>query len=155
LLRYIEILLISPWKVELSEGNGYAISPARTVQVANPAGFLAQKILIHEQRDYKDRAKDLLYMNDTIEVFSETLEELQNLFRATVAPKLHPRPVAELEEAADRLFGRVDDTSREAVRMAAGRTSPVRSGFVIEVTHPRAKNFLRQNGRRVGHSNLS
>jgi hypothetical protein len=121
LLRYIEILLISPWKVELGEEKGYAMSPKRTVQIANPASFLAQKILIHEQRDYKDRAKDLLYMHDTIDVFSETLDELQKLFRGAVAPKLHPRRVAELEGAADRLFGKVEDTIREAARMAKGR----------------------------------
>ena len=30
------------------------------MQIANPASFLAQKIRIHEQRDYKDKAKDLL-----------------------------------------------------------------------------------------------
>jgi hypothetical protein len=86
LLRYIEILLLSPWKVELGPENGYALAPKRTVQIANPASFLAQKILIHEQRDYKDKAKDLLYMHDTIEVFSENLHELQKLFRNDVAP---------------------------------------------------------------------
>jgi hypothetical protein len=43
LLRYIEILLLSPWKVELEE-NGYALSPKRTAQIANPTSFLAQKI---------------------------------------------------------------------------------------------------------------
>jgi Nucleotidyltransferase len=121
LLRYIEILLISPWKVELSGENGYAISPKRSVQIANPASFLAQKILIHEQRDYKDRAKDLLYMHDTVELFSETLDELQKLFRGTVAPKLHQRRLAEIEGAAEKLFGKVDDTIREAALMAAGR----------------------------------
>ena len=121
LLRYIEILLISPWKVELSEENGYAISPKRSVQIANPASFLAQKILIHEQRDYKDRAKDLLYMHDTVELFSETLDELQKLFRGTVAPKLHPRRLAEIEGAADKFFGKVDDTIREGALMAPGR----------------------------------
>jgi hypothetical protein len=76
LLRYIEILLISPWKVELGEENGYALSPKRTVQIANPASFLAQKTLIHEQRDYSDKAKDLLYMHDTIELFSENPETM-------------------------------------------------------------------------------
>jgi hypothetical protein len=121
LLRYIEILLISPWKVELGEENGYALSPKRTVQVANPASFLAQKILIHEQRDYKDRAKDLLYMHDTIEVFSENLDELQKLFRSHFASKLHARRIAELQGAPERLFGKVDDTIREAALMAAGR----------------------------------
>ena len=71
-------------------------------------------VLIHEQRDYKDKAKDLLYVRDTIEVFSESLEELQKLFQGGVVPKLHPRRVAELEAAADALFGKVDDTIREA-----------------------------------------
>lgn len=111
----------SPWKVELGQENGYVSAPKRTVQIANPASFLAQKILIHEQRDYKDKAKDLLYMHDTIEVFSETLEELQKLFRNDVAPKLHARWVAELEGAPERLFGKVEDTIREAALMAAGR----------------------------------
>jgi hypothetical protein len=31
--------------------------------------------------EMKDKAKDLLYMHDTIEVFSENLDELQKLFR--------------------------------------------------------------------------
>lgn len=121
LLRYIQILLITPWKVELGEENGYALSPKRTVQIANPASFLAQKILIHKERGYKDRAKDLLYMHDTIEVFSETLDELQKIFRTDVAPKLHPRRVAELEGSADKLFAKVGDTTREAALMATGR----------------------------------
>jgi Nucleotidyltransferase len=121
LLRYVEVLLISPWKVELGQGNGYAISPKRTVQIANPASFLAQKILIHEQRDYKDRAKDLLYMHDTIEVFSENLDVLKELFRSAVAGKLHSRRLTEIEGAAEKLFGKVHDTVREAALMAAGR----------------------------------
>lgn len=121
LLRYIEILLISPWKVELGKENGYALSPKRTVQIANPASFLAQKILIHKERDYKDRAKDFLYMYDPVEVFSESLDELQKIFRKDVASKLHPRRVAELERSADKLFGEVEDTTREAALMATGR----------------------------------
>ena len=121
LLRYIEILLLSPWKVELGQENGYALLPKRTVQIANPACFLAQKILIHEQRDYKDKAKDLLYMHDTIDVFSENLDGLRKLFRNEVAPKLHARRVAELEGAPERLFGKVEDTIWEAALMAAGR----------------------------------
>jgi hypothetical protein len=121
LLRYIDILLLSPWKVELGKENGYGMSPKRTVQIANPASFLAQKILIHELRDYKVKAKDLLYMHDTIEVFSENLDELQKLFRSDVAPKLHPRRIVELEGAAYRLFGKVKDTIREAALMAVGR----------------------------------
>lgn len=121
LLRHIEVLLISPWKIELGEENGFPLSPKRTVQIANPSSFLAQKILIHHDRGYTDRAKDLLYMHDTIEVFAESLKELQNIFRDHIAPQLHPRRIAELETAAERLFGKVDDTIREAAVIAAGR----------------------------------
>jgi Nucleotidyltransferase len=124
LLRYIEILLVSPWSVTLGEESGFSLSPKRTVQIANPASFLAQKILIHDQRDYRDKAKDLLYMHDTVEVFSENLEELQHIFRKDIAPHLHPRRVAELEQAGDRLFGKVDDAIREASLMATGRKLP-------------------------------
>jgi hypothetical protein len=110
------------------------------VQIANPASFLAQKILIHEQRDYKDKAKDLLYMHDTIEVFSANLDELQKLFRNDVAPKLHPRRVAEMEGAPGRLFGKVEDTIREAALMAAGRKlSPER---LAETAQAGLKKFL-------------
>ena len=121
LLRYIEILLVSPWKVELSEESGYPLSTKKTVQIANPASFLAQKILIHDQRDHRDRAKDLLYMHDTVEVFSENLDELRQIFRNNIVPQLHSRKVVELEQAADGLFGKVDDVIREARLMASGR----------------------------------
>jgi hypothetical protein len=82
---------------------------------------LAQKILIHRERDYKDRAKDLLYMHDTIELFSEHLGELREIFGKDVLPTLHARRIAELTGAADGLFGNVEDTIREAVLMATGR----------------------------------
>jgi len=122
LLRYIGILLVSPWSVALGEESGFPVSPKRTVQIANPASFLAQKILIHEQRDHRDKAKDLLYMHDTVEVFSENLEELRHIFRKDIVPHLHPRRLAELEQAGDKLFGKVDDAIREASLMATGRT---------------------------------
>jgi hypothetical protein len=121
LLRYIELLMISPWKIELGEENGYPLTPKRTIQIANPASFLSQKILIHRERDFKDRAKDLLYMHDTIEVFSEHLEELREIFTKEVQPTLHARRTAELKEAHNGLFGKVDDTIREAVLIAPGR----------------------------------
>ena len=121
LLRYIEILMISPWKVELGKENGYPFSPRRKIQIANPTSFLVQKILIHGDRGYRDRAKDLLYIHDTIEMFSESLEELGNIFQTDVTRKVHPRRRAELEGAADKLFGKVDDTVREAAVMAVGR----------------------------------
>lgn len=121
LLRYIEVLMISPWKIELGEKNGYPLKPGRTVQIANPASFLAQKILIHRERDFRDRAKDLLYIHDTIEVLSEHLEELRGIFKEKLQPTLHTRRRAELNGSADGMFGKIDDTIREAVQIATGR----------------------------------
>lgn len=120
-LRYIEILMISPWKIELSEKNGYPLTPPKKIQVANPSSFLAQKILIHHERDYKDRAKDLLYMHDTIDVFSEHLGELRTIYTTELWPGLHANRTAELKKAADELFGKVNDAIREAALMAGGR----------------------------------
>jgi hypothetical protein len=120
-LRYIEVLLISPWKIELGEASGYPFHPAKRIQIANPTSFLAQKILIHHERDYRDRAKDLLYMHDTIELFSEHLGELREIYAKEIQPRLHANRRAELSKAADALFGKVNDTIREAALMAAGR----------------------------------
>ena len=48
-------------------------------------------------------------------------ERRKKIFGQEVAPKVHPRRRPELDGAADRLFARMDDTIREAARMAAGR----------------------------------
>ena len=61
-------------------------------------------------------------MHDTIEMFSEHLGELREIFETTVQPTLPARRAAKLAGAANALLGKVDDTIREAARMAAGRT---------------------------------
>jgi hypothetical protein len=73
------------------------------------------------ERNPQDRAKDILYIHDTIEVFSGNLEELQGIFGTQIQSRLHPKKVRELTSAADVLFGAVNDMIRESVRMATGR----------------------------------
>ncbi len=78
--------------VELSEESGFLLSPKRTVQIANPATSSARKILIQEQRDLQGQSKGFaLDMHDTVEVFSENLEELRRIFRKDIVPQLHSR----------------------------------------------------------------
>jgi hypothetical protein len=120
-LRYIEILLLAPWRIRLSETNGYPFASAKQVQVANPVSFLTQKILIQDARDRKDRAKDILYIHDTIEIFAGNLGELRELFAKEIRPKLQEKRARQVSNAADALFGEVDDTIREAVQMVVGR----------------------------------
>jgi hypothetical protein len=120
-LRYIDILMISPWKIALGRGNEFPFNPAKQAQIANPATFLAQKILIQGERDRKDRAKDILYIHDTIEAFSGNLAELRQTFATDIRSHLHRNRVRELTSAADVLFENVNDTIREAALMATGR----------------------------------
>ena len=85
-LRYIELLLDHPWSIDFKSA-GFA---AR-IQIANPVSFLAQKVLIHKKRGRADRAKDILYMHDTLEVFGARLPELHHLWRTIVAAQLQTR----------------------------------------------------------------
>ena len=120
-LRYIDILLISPWSVGLDEAQGYPFARAKSVQIANPVAFLTQKILIQGMRDRKDRAKDALYIHDTIEMFSANLAELREIFANEIGPQLRGKQPREIANASEALFGRVNDTIREAVLMAGER----------------------------------
>jgi hypothetical protein len=113
--------MVAPWRIELSSENGFPFGKKKNVQIANPTSFLAQKILIHEERGRRDRAKDILYIRDTIEAFSGSLAELREIFTNQIAGGLHPRRVRELKNAAGVLFASVNDIILEAALMALGR----------------------------------
>ena len=115
-LRHIDLLLHHPWSIDF-ESNGFAA----TIQIANPVSFLAQKILIHGRRGREDRAKDILYMHDTVEVFGARLLELRELWRNTVAPQLNARALATVLKASEGLFGMVSDDIRRAAEISAER----------------------------------
>jgi len=115
-LRPIELLLQHPWSINF-EFDGFAA----TIQIANTVSFLAQKVLIHEKRDREDRAKDILYMHDTLELFGARLPELQELWRSTVAPHLQARSARKVSKAAEILFGELSDDIRRAAEISAER----------------------------------
>lgn len=119
-MRYIDLLLKHPWSVKL-DLDGFA----GRVQLASPASFLVQKILIHEKRKVADRAKDILYMHDTIEVFGGSLRELHDEWTKKIAPQLHPRQRAKVLNASHLLFGASTDDVRRAVLIAADRALSV------------------------------
>jgi len=115
-LRHIELLLDHPWSIDLDSG-GFATR----VQIANPVSFLAQKVLIHERRDREDRARDILYIHDTFEVFGTHLPELRELWRNVVAPQLRPRSANMVSRASQVLFGELSDDIRRAAEISAER----------------------------------
>jgi Nucleotidyltransferase len=115
-LRHIELLLHHPWSIDFE-------SDALTakIQVANPVSFLAQKVLIHHKRQREDRAKDILYMHDTFEVFGARLPEMQELWRDIVSPELNPRGIRTVSTASEALFGNLSDDIRRAAAISAER----------------------------------
>lgn len=105
----------------MAPANGYATDGERRVRIPNAAAFLAQKILIHDRRDPEDKAKDILYIHDTIETFGGNLPAICEAWQTIVKPALHARASREVEDAATTYFEQVDDSIREAARMAVGR----------------------------------
>jgi hypothetical protein len=120
-VRYLELLLVAPWPVSVSRETGFDLSEPATILVPNPASYLAQKLLIHGRRKPGDRAKDVLYIHDTIELFSGSLPALRSIWLESVAPTLHGRTVRKVHDQVSVLFGSVNDTAREAARIAAPR----------------------------------
>lgn len=115
-LRHIELLLHSPWSIHVEHAELSA-----PIRIANPVAFLAQKILIHRRRERQDRAKDILYMRDTLEVFGARLPDLADLWRSDVAAHLQPRQVTLVSRASREMFAQVSDDIRRAAEISAER----------------------------------
>ena len=116
-LRYVDLLLHHPWSIDF-KSSGFAA----VIQIANPVTFVAQKVLIHEGRERDDRAKDILYIHDTLEVFGARLQELRELWRRIVVPQLRARNASIVSNASQVLFGDLSDDIRRAARISDQRT---------------------------------
>jgi len=115
-LAYVDILLKSPWQVNLDKTG--LTSWRGAVQIASPVRFLAQKLLILPRRSQDDRAKDILYIHDTLQVFGSRLEELRGEWEGNVAPSLLAAHGKEIRKAAIRHFRVLTDAIRQAARIA-------------------------------------
>jgi hypothetical protein len=60
-------------------------------------------------------------MHDTIEMFSERLGELREIYERDVRPSVHSNRRSDLRKASDELFSKLSDVIREAALMASGR----------------------------------
>lgn len=120
-LRHIELLLAAPWRVSLAQNNGFPLVHETSVPVANPVGFIAQKVLIHGRRSREERAKDIMYIHDTLETFAPRMAELRREWIDNIKPVLHANSVRKIERAVDTLFGEITDSIRGAVQIAKGR----------------------------------
>ena len=120
-LRHLEILLLAPWSVNLTRANGFPFQKPMQVRIANPASFLAHKVLIHNKRTSSKFAKDVLYIHDTLEIFGARLEDLNREWRTELKPRIHPNGVRKIQRAATDLFGELNDPIRDAAQMTGAR----------------------------------
>ena len=118
-LRYLDVLLIEPWLVPIGVADRSQSLPR--VKIANPVAYIAQKLLVCDKRKPHERAKDVLYMHDTLELFGGSMPELHRVWVESVGPQLDPRTNAKVLQARRRLFAEVTDTIRDATLMATGR----------------------------------
>jgi Nucleotidyltransferase len=78
-LRHLDLVLVAPWTVKLSASEGFPFADAKHVLIANPVSFLAQKALIHKKRKRSERAKDILYIHDTLETLGARIGDLRRM----------------------------------------------------------------------------
>lgn len=121
-LRYVDLLLLHPSVVHLGTNGEIPLREPAAVHVANPGCFLAQRLLIHDQRTRGKRAQDALYMYDTIQLFGARLDQLEAFWKTELSPRV-PEPIkVAIDRSISKQFGTVTDDIRSATRIPADRT---------------------------------
>jgi len=117
-LRHLELLLLDPWPVVIGISNGFPLEQLATVRVANPAAYIAQKLLVLGRRKREDQERDVLYVHDTLQTFGGHLAEVRAGWVREVAPHLHPRHVRQVKASVRERFSDVTDLIRGAAHTA-------------------------------------
>jgi len=120
-LRHLDLLLLKPWDVHLDSTIGVPLDSPVEIRVPNPVCFIAQKLLIRRHRTLEKQAQDVLYIHDTLDLFSGDLERLKTEWREKIRPALDSRTAANIEQLPRELFATVDDVIRNASRIPQDR----------------------------------
>jgi hypothetical protein len=120
--RHLDLLLTQPWTIRLDSTTGIPLAAPAEVRLANPVCFIAQKLLIRNERSSEKQAQDVLYIHDTLELFGSQLESLRAEWRDRIRPALSPRIAETVERLYREQFGAVDDVIRTAARIPQDRT---------------------------------
>ena len=103
-LRHVDLLLLEPWELELSKQRGFDVgAEALVVRVANPASYLAQKVLTLRKRKPAKQPKDALYIHDTLTMFGSSLDALRQQ-AGRVVDRLAPKTRREFDALRAALF---------------------------------------------------
>jgi hypothetical protein len=116
-LRHLDILMVEPWSVGVVDFRDGA---EFKVRVPNPVSYIAQKLLVLKDRKKEDRAKDVLYVHDTLELYGARLDLLNQTWRESIRPRIGGT-AEEVEDLARQYFADVTDDIRRAVLVAGER----------------------------------
>ena len=122
-LRYLDILLTSPWQVSLARAGGFSVTRSRKISIPNPAAYIVQKMLVLPKRRPAKQAKDLLYVHDTFAIFADALLSVRTTWEALRAA-MHPAHVRAFEKRVSSDISEVTDLVRRAAKVAADRPTP-------------------------------
>ncbi len=124
-LRHLGLLLVAPWNILLQPSTA-PVEKAVAVRVPNPVSFIVQKLLILDNREKGDRAKDILYIHDTLLMFGDAKGEFKRLWAESVSPSLHPTTRSSLVRLLDKHLAPAGEAVFEAARIAreTGRPAP-------------------------------
>lgn len=120
-LRHLDLLLVHPWSVHLTNEIAVPVTSPVNVTLPNPVTFIGQKLLIQKYRSVDKKAQDALYIHDTLELFGGELIVLKALWHEKVRPTLHDQTARTVEELQRRQFGAVTDVIRHAARIPQDR----------------------------------
>lgn len=125
-LRFVDLLLFEPWQLPLTNQHGFDVGLQELrVQVANPASYLAQKVLTLNRRvNRAKRPKDALYIHDTLSMFASSFALLRDQ-AAKVLRALPAKTQREFAELCASLFmNKSLMVSAAAIAAATGRAHP-------------------------------
>ena len=122
-LRHLEILLMAPWIVTLDRESGFPVSRPVAIQIPNPAAYMVQKVMALRKRTPGKQSKDLLYLHDTLAVFTDALPQVRAEWDR-LRPQMASAHVRTFERMAQGLVSQMSDMVRDAARIAAHRPNP-------------------------------
>ena len=91
------------------------------MRVANPAAYLAQKILVVERRPKDGKGKEILYIHDTIDLFARNLDGIRAVVDRQVKPNAHAKLARFVERSAVNMFGETTDAIRDGALIVRER----------------------------------
>jgi len=120
-IRHLGILLIDPWMISVGPFNGVPLDEPVDLQVANPLCFMVQKFLIKKHRTVDKHRQDLLYVFDTIQLFSHMLPQFKENWEKIIAPSLDIGMAKTVVQECAESFNTITDAIRGAASIPQDR----------------------------------